>query len=95
MKKTLSILLCIFCFTALGISQEQQTQTRVWQEEQLAEIKKRIEGRENEPAEKVFQNIEILKGKPASRLPGMMSAFGIAWSQLRLLSYSKSLGRRR
>lgn len=74
MKKTLSILLCIFCFTALGISQEQQTQTKAWQEEQLAEIKKRIEGKENDPAEKVFQNIEILKGKPASRLPGMMSA---------------------
>src|SRR5262245_43875352 len=75
MKKSLSMLLCIFCFTALGISQEQtQTQTKAWQEEQLAEIKKKIAGREDEPAEKVFQNIEILKGKPASRLPGMMSA---------------------
>ena len=77
MKKTLSILSCIFCFTALGISDEQtqtQTQTKAWQEEQLAEIQKRIAGREDEPAEKVFQNIEILKGKKASRLPGMMSA---------------------
>lgn len=77
MKKSLSILLCIFCFTALGISDEQtqtQTQTKAWQEEQLAEINKRIAGREDEPAEKVFQNIEILKGKKASRLPGMMSA---------------------
>jgi hypothetical protein len=40
----------------------------------VAEIKKRIAGREDEPAEKVFKNIEILKGKKASRLPGMMSA---------------------
>jgi Photosynthetic reaction centre cytochrome C subunit len=31
-------------------------------------------GKENLPAEEVFQNIEILKGKPASRLPGMMTA---------------------
>jgi photosynthetic reaction center cytochrome c subunit len=29
-------------------------------------------GKENLPAEQVFQNIQILKGKPASRLPGMM-----------------------
>jgi photosynthetic reaction center cytochrome c subunit len=31
-------------------------------------------GKENLPAEQVFQNIQILKGKPASRLPGMMKA---------------------
>lgn len=31
-------------------------------------------GKENLPAEQVFKNIEILKGKPASRLPGMMKA---------------------
>lgn len=31
-------------------------------------------GKENLPAEEVFHNIEILKGKPASRLPGMMTA---------------------
>lgn len=43
-------------------------------DEAIAEIKKRIAGREDEPAEKVFKNIEILKGKKASRLPGMMSA---------------------
>jgi len=30
--------------------------------------------KENLPAEQVFQNIQILKGKPASRLPGMMKA---------------------
>ena len=31
-------------------------------------------GKENLPAEQVFHNIEILKGKPASRLPGMMQS---------------------
>jgi hypothetical protein len=31
-------------------------------------------GKENLPAEEVFKNIEILKGKPASRMPGMMMA---------------------
>src|SRR5712692_671930 len=31
-------------------------------------------GQENLPAEQVFKNIEILKSKPASRLPGMMKA---------------------
>jgi hypothetical protein len=40
----------------------------------LEEVRKMIAGRENEPAEKVFKNIELLRGKPASRLPGMMSA---------------------
>jgi hypothetical protein len=40
----------------------------------LEEVKKMIAGREDEPAETVFKNIEILKGKKASRLPGMMSA---------------------
>ena len=38
----------------------------------LDEIKKKIAGREDEPAEQVFKNIEILKGNKASRLPGMM-----------------------
>jgi hypothetical protein len=44
------------------------------QNEALNGIRQRIKGRENEPAETVFKNIELLKGKPASRLPGMMSA---------------------
>ena len=44
------------------------------QAQKLAEIKARIAGREQEPAEQVFKNIEVLKGKPAGRLPGMMAA---------------------
>jgi hypothetical protein len=48
--------------------------TAARQKELLNSIRERIKGRENEPAETVFKNIELLKGKPASRLPGMMSA---------------------
>jgi polyisoprenoid-binding protein YceI len=44
------------------------------QREALNRVRERIKGRENEPAETVFKNIELLRGKPASRLPGMMSA---------------------
>lgn len=40
----------------------------------LAEVKQRLAGHEDELAENVFKNIEILKGKKASRLPNMMSA---------------------
>lgn len=42
--------------------------------EALAKIRELLAGREQEPAEKVFKNIDLLRGKPASRLPGMMSA---------------------
>jgi hypothetical protein len=44
------------------------------QKEFLNSVRERIEGRENEPAETVFKNIELMRGKPASRLPRMMSA---------------------
>ena len=44
------------------------------QKEFLESIRERIKGHETEPAETVFKNIELLRGKPASRLPGMMSA---------------------
>ncbi len=47
----------------------------------LAKIREAIKGRENEPAEKVFKNIQTLKGVPAARLLGIMD-FG----------YSRSLG---
>lgn len=38
----------------------------------LQEIRKQIAGRENEPAEKVFKNIQVLKGVPAGRIPLIM-----------------------
>jgi hypothetical protein len=51
-----------------------QSQSNQNNQQSLAEVQKMITGREDEPAETVFKNIEILKGKKASRLPGMMSA---------------------
>ncbi|MCI0420556.1 MAG: photosynthetic reaction center cytochrome c subunit [Acidobacteria bacterium] len=50
------------------------TQERTWQQAALAEIQNRLAGREKELAERVFKNIEVLKGKEAARLPGMMVA---------------------
>jgi len=44
------------------------------QKEAIAALNKRLAGHEDEPAETFFKNIEILRGKKASRLPGMMSA---------------------
>ena len=48
--------------------------TRADDAQYLAELKQRLVGHEEEPAETFFKNIEILKGKKASRLPAMMSA---------------------
>lgn len=50
-------------------------------ERAVEEILKRIAGREKEPAEKVFRNIQVMKGTTAERLLRAM-AFG----------YSRSLG---
>lgn len=51
------------------------------QEQALAELRKQIAGKENLPAEQVFQNIQILKGVPAGRLLRVME-----------LGYGRSLG---
>lgn len=40
----------------------------------LERLRQDLVGHENEPAETYFKNIDLLKGKPASRLPGMMEA---------------------
>ena len=40
----------------------------------LDRLRQSLAGHENANAEAVFRNIEILKGRPASRLPGMMEA---------------------
>ncbi len=45
-------------------------QNQTW----LNQVKKGIEGKEHQPAEQVFKNIVVLKGKEAGRLPGMMGA---------------------
>jgi Photosynthetic reaction centre cytochrome C subunit len=51
------------------------------QEQALSELKKRIAGQEQKPAEEVFKNIQLLKGVPAGRLLAIMQ-----------IGYSKSLG---
>jgi hypothetical protein len=47
----------------------------------LAELKKQIAGKENQPAEQVFKNIQMFKGVPAARLLRIME-----------LGYSRSIG---
>ena len=51
------------------------------QGQKLAELTRQIAGKENQPAEQVFKNIQILKGIPAGRLLRIME-----------LGYSRSLG---
>lgn len=63
-----------------AISNAPATQT-FDQEAKLAELRKKIAGREQEPAEKVFKNIQFLKGVPAARLLAVMK-----------IGYSRSLG---
>lgn len=50
-------------------------------EEHVQEVLERIRGHENEPAEQVFKNIQIMKGVPAGRLLRIMN-----------VGYSQSLG---
>ena len=51
------------------------------QAEALAKLREQIKGKEKEPAETVFKNIQTLKGFPAGRLLAIME-----------LGYSRSLG---
>ncbi len=51
------------------------------QQEKLQELRKQIAGQENKPAEEVFKNIQLLKGRPAGALLRVME-----------IGYSKSLG---
>src|SRR6476660_4056090 len=51
------------------------------QEQALAQLRIEITGKENQPAEQVFKNIQLLKGMPAGRLLAVME-----------VGYSKSLG---
>lgn len=50
-------------------------------EELLGELRKQIAGREQEPAEAVFKDIEVMKGRTAGQLLAVMD-----------LGYSRSLG---
>ena len=58
-----------------------QTDTAFDQAVALAELRKRIAGKEQAPAETVFKNIQLFKGMPAGRLLRVME-----------LGYSRSLG---
>jgi len=58
-----------------------QTEKPFDQAQALAKLKESIAGKENEPAEKVFKNIQLLKGVPAGRVLRIME-----------MGYSKSLG---
>jgi len=58
-----------------------QTEKPFDQAQALAKLRESIAGKENEPAEKVFKNIQLLKGIPAARLLRIME-----------LGYSRSLG---
>lgn len=49
--------------------------------QKVAELRQRIAGQENKPAEEVFKNIQILKGIPAGRVLRIME-----------MGYSRSLG---
>ncbi|HYV03204.1 MAG TPA: c-type cytochrome, partial [Blastocatellia bacterium] len=51
------------------------------QEQAIAQLKAQISGKEQQPAEQVFKNIQLLKGVPAGRLLAIME-----------IGYSKSLG---
>lgn len=58
-----------------------QTESTADLQAAIAELKKSIAGRENEPAEKVFKNIQMFKGMPAGRVLRIME-----------LGYARSLG---
>lgn len=51
------------------------------QDEALAKLREQIKGKEKEPAETVFKNIQILKGRPAAQVLGIMQ-----------MGFSRSLG---
>lgn len=53
-------------------------ETEEYNQRALAEVQKAIAGKESQPAESVFKNIQSLKGSPAGRVPNVMNAFSHA-----------------
>ena len=76
--KTIIAIAGVFLFLALAVGGEGD---KFDQQQALADLKKFIAGKENDPAEKVFKNIQMLKAVPAGRLLRIME-----------MGYSKSLG---
>jgi hypothetical protein len=76
MQKKLWICLVLFAviYASWIFSQSTQSAPSPTNDQYLDEIRQRIAGHEDDPAETVFKNIELLRGKKASRLPGMMKA---------------------
>ena len=66
---------------AQGNTSITQQEKSVDQGQQLSDLKRQIAGKENQPAEQVFKNIQMFKGVPAARLLRIME-----------LGYSRSLG---
>jgi len=64
----LTTLLCALTLTANAQSDVDTDKMR------LERLRQNLVGHENEPADTYFKNISILKGRAASRLPGMMEA---------------------
>ena len=85
MKKNPLMWLVVIPFFAicasLAFSADQKKDPSFNEEEAIQSLKAAIAGKEKDPAEKVFQNIQVLKGMPAERLLGVMK-----------IGYAKSLG---
>ncbi|MGQ0383087.1 MAG: c-type cytochrome [Gammaproteobacteria bacterium] len=73
--RRLALVSCLFAVAASASSPEP---TR---EELVAELKKQIAGREQEPAETVFKDVQVFKGRTAEQLLAVMD-----------LGFSRSLG---
>jgi hypothetical protein len=65
-----AILVVAFAVLSLAYAQDTQRDSRKASNDEIHIPP----GKESLPAEQVFHNIQILKGKPASRLPGMMKS---------------------
>jgi len=94
MKMRISVIAPLACLLAGGIAYGQQEKTsaapgepstaeaiKQFNDEKVAELSKQIAGKEDQPAEAVFKNIEILTGVPAGKLLKIMQ-----------IGYSRSLG---
>jgi photosynthetic reaction center cytochrome c subunit len=83
-----SIWLILACFLLVmrtvdltSEEEDEKTDPSFKEEEAIQSLKTAIAGKEKEPAEKVFQNIQVLKGISAASLLGVMK-----------IGYAKSLG---
>ena len=76
-----AVVLCLCLLGQQWNSAAQQGSDNFDQAKALEELKKQLAGKENEPAAKVFKNIQMLKEVPAGRLLRVME-----------MGYGKSLG---